>query len=230
MEKIMQKIAIITSLLCALIVGGSGILYVVKNTGGNESDTQTETMSYAWYHNIGDSNAIAKQANYSTCNLQDVVKQGDLVYERSGGFGVSGHIAIIEGVMESSNGYGEYIQTIEAISDGVVRSVLDCDRLIERNGTVVRVTTATDLNIQGTLEFAKLQLGKKYDMKYPFSFGSVACDKYSEKYTCSQLAYCAYKLQGIKLKDSIISIGPVMPNAIYASKKTKDVTIGFSEF
>ncbi len=230
MEKIMQKLAIITSLICVFIVGGSGILYAINDKKSNEAGQQLNTMSYTWYHNIGDNNEIAKEANYLTCNLEDIVKPGDLLYERSGGFGVSGHIAIIEGIRQSSNGNGEYVQTIEAISDGVVRSVLDCDRLIERNGTIIRVTEATDANIEAVLEFAALQLGKKYDMKYPFSLASPDCAKYSEKYTCSQLAYCAYKLEGIKLKDSIISVGPVMPNSLYSSKKTEDIIVKFDNF
>ncbi len=230
MDKIMQKVAIITSLLCFFLVGASSVLYTVNNISNDKVDQQINTMSYTWYHNIGDVNEIAKQANYSTCDLEDTVRPGDLLYERSGGFGVSGHIAIIEGIMQSSNGNGEYIQTIEAIADGVVRSVLDCDRLVERNGTVIRVTSATDSDLEEVLEFARLQLGKEYDMKYPFSLGTPACGKYSKKYTCSQLAYCSYELTGINLSDSIIKIGPIMPNNLYSSNKTKDVIVKFYDF
>ncbi len=230
MEKLLGKIGILISVICTTIVVGSAVIYATNNFSRESGTDQLDSVSYTWYHNIGDRYEIAKQGNYSDCDLLESVKPGDMVYERSGGFGVSGHIAIVEGIMESSNGNGYYIQTIEAISDGVVRSVLDCDRLIDRNGTVIRVPSATPSDIEKVIDFAEEQLGKKYDMKYPFLLGSPDCREYSNKYTCSQLAYCAYNLQGIDLNDKIISVGPIMPNALYSSKKTIDVEVRFDHF
>lgn len=67
-----------------------------------------------YYYNTGFS--CPSQATYSKYNLVDVVKKGDIIYEANGGFGITGHIAIVDGIYTRSNG-SKYIRLIEAISN-----------------------------------------------------------------------------------------------------------------
>ncbi len=227
MRSIILKITVISSILATIIVFTNTIIYAVQSVGEEQVFEDLDSVSYTWYHNIGNNNEISKSGNYSTCDILDIIEPGDLIYERSGGLGVSGHTAIVEEIVEASNGMGWYIQTIEAISDGVVRSVLDCDRLIDRNGTVSRISGVDEENITNVLSYAREQLGKEYDMKYPYMLIPKNCSDYAEKYTCSQLAYCAYKLEGFDLSDKLINVAGVMPANLYKSKLTYDVRVNF---
>ncbi len=48
-----------------------------------------------WYYNTG--TTLPHSANYSKYKLLDSVKKGDIIYESKGGFGITGHTAIVEG-------------------------------------------------------------------------------------------------------------------------------------
>ena len=76
-----------------------------------------------WYYNTGE--RLPRAANYSKYNLLKIVEPGDIIYEANGGLGVTGHIAIVEGVFYDEKYQQYYIRIIEAIDAGVCRSVLD---------------------------------------------------------------------------------------------------------
>lgn len=93
-----------------------------------------------YYYNTGYS--CPSQATYSKYNLLDIVKKGDVIYEGNGGFGITGHIAIVDGIYTKSDG-SKYIRLIEAISNdygGVTRSILDDTRVDEKGVTILRVS------------------------------------------------------------------------------------------
>jgi len=100
------------------------------------------TAGSKWYYNTGTS--LPQTANYSKYNLLNTVQVGDVIYESKGGFGITGHIAIVEGKYYDSTQKQYYIRVIEAIDKGVVRSVLDDGRVDDKGVSVYRVTRATN--------------------------------------------------------------------------------------
>lgn len=85
-----------------------------SSSGGGSNNEQ-------WY-NIGTS--LPHAVDYSNSDLIKFVRRGDIVYEGSGFGGLTGHIALVEGVYYDDN-YGQwYIRLIEAVSVGVTRGLL----------------------------------------------------------------------------------------------------------
>jgi len=57
-----------------------------------------------YYYNTGTS--CPSQANYNKYNLLNVVHKGDVIFEANGGYGITGHIAIVEGIYSRNDGTG----------------------------------------------------------------------------------------------------------------------------
>lgn len=72
----------------------------------DEEDCQLySSPNEKWYYNTGTS--LPQVPNYSRYNLLSTVKKGDIIYEANGGSGITGHIAIVEGVYFNTF-YGSY--------------------------------------------------------------------------------------------------------------------------
>lgn len=97
-----------------------------------------------------------------------IVKPGDLIYEAKGGFHITGHIAVVEGIFYSEEYECFYIRLIEAISSGVCRGVLDDDRINQREGHIIHLTGVTDEQRMDAIEFCKSQLGKSYGINFAY--------------------------------------------------------------
>lgn len=175
--------------------------------------------SSTYYYNTGYS--CPSKANYSKYNLLNVVKKGDIIYEANGGFGVTGHIAIVDGIYTKTDGSGEkYIRLIEAISNdygGVTRSILDDTRVDEKSVTILRVSGATSTNITEAVKFCRGEVGSKYKLDVP------AKDTSSNEtdWYCSELVWAAYKKQGIDIEVGGLHGEPgITPHDILNSSKT----------
>lgn len=169
-----------------------------------------------WYYNTGTS--LPQKADYSEYNLLNVVKKGDIIYEANGGFGITGHIAIVEGIYYSSTQQQSYIRLVEAISDGVVRSVLDDGRVNDKAVTVLRVSSATSSQINDAVSFCVGQLGKDYRLDLAKDTSANESDWY-----CSELVWAAYYNQGIGLEKTGINEPGVTPRDIRDGNKTSVV-------
>jgi hypothetical protein len=170
-----------------------------------------------WYYNI--STTLPRSANYSKYKLLDSVKKGDIIYESKGGFGITGHTAIVEGKYYSSTYQQYYIRVVEAITDGVVRSVLDDTRVDEKDTVVLRVKGATDSIIANAVNFCVGQLGKGYMIDFQKDTSPNELDWY-----CSELNWAGYYNQGIDIETTGFYNEPgITPRDINNSSKVSNV-------
>ncbi len=173
--------------------------------------------SSKWYYNTGTS--LPQAADYSKYNLLNTVKKGDIIYESKGGFGITGHIAIVEGKFYSSDQQQYYIRVVEAISEGVVRSVLDDSRVDEKDSSVLRVSGATDTVATNATNFCIGQLGKGYSIDFRKDTSPNEPDWY-----CSELVWAGYYNQGIDIETTGIYNEPgITPRDINNSSKVYNI-------
>lgn len=132
--------------------------------------------------------------NYSKYNMRNVVRPGDILYEAAAGYGITGHIAIVEGVFTDSNGK-KYVSVIEAIDRGVVRKTVDDDRIDKKDGCFFRVKNCSEAQAQLAVEFCIKQLGKPY--KLDFRHDKSVNEK---NWYCSELVWAAYKSVGFDIE------------------------------
>lgn len=194
----------------------------IERTIDGESELYSSSPSSSadyWFYNTG--TTLPQEPNYSKYNLLKVVKKGDIVYDANGAWGITGHIAIIEGLYYSAKYSTYYIRVIEAIGDGVCRGVLDDYRVDERASSIYRVNCATNANINSAVSFCLGQLGKPWKI-HPGKYTSAS----SAYWYCSELVWAAYYNQGIDFESSTISDGPgIMPKDIVYSNLTEQVSI-----
>ena len=198
--------------------------FEIINFKGGVADTQSASSSSSgsksggYYYNTGTS--CPSKATYSKYNLLNTVKKGDIIYEAAGFFYIAGHIAVVEGVYSRPGG-GKYIRVIEAIDDGVVRSILDDTRIDERDGYVLRVKNASTGVINNAVSFCVGELGSSYSLDFAHDRSSSETDWY-----CSELAWAAYKNQGIDIETTGWLNEPgITPRDIYRSSKMSSVSI-----
>ena len=146
------------------------------------------------------------------------VKKGDVIYEAKGGFGITGHIAIVDGIYTRSDGT-KYIRLIEAISNsygGVTRSILDDTRVDEKGVTILRVSGATESIKNAAVSFCRGEVGSSYNLDLAKDTSASETDWY-----CSELVWAAYKNQGIDIEVGGSHGEPgVTPHDIVNSSKT----------
>lgn len=146
-----------------------------------------------YYYNTGVS--CPNEANYSKYNLVDVVQKGDIIYESKDGSGVTGHAAIVEGIYYNSKQERYYIRIIEAIRDGVCRSILDDTRVDEKNVSIYRVSEATSSDKATAINFCAGELGSSYNCDFAKDTSSSETDWY-----CSELVWAGYKAAGFDIE------------------------------
>lgn len=173
--------------------------------------------SNKYYYNIGE--YCPDYVTYSKYNLLSVVKKGDIIYESEGGFSITGHIAIVEGIFYRFNGT-PYIRLIEAIDVGVVRSLLDDTRYNDKGVTVLRVSGATSTIIDAAVSFCVGELGSSYSLDLRKDTSAAEKDWY-----CSELVWAAYYNQGIDVEVSALGEPGVTPHDILKSDMTYVVTV-----
>ncbi|MBR6307283.1 MAG: hypothetical protein IKR39_01625 [Lachnospiraceae bacterium] len=184
----------------------------------SSSSSSSSNKSGGYYYNTGTS--CPSKATYSKYNLLNTVKKGDIIYEAAGFFYIAGHIAVVEGVYSRPGG-GKYIRVIEAIDDGVVRSILDDTRIDERDGHVLRVKNASGTVINNAVSFCVGELGSSYSLDFAHDRSASETDWY-----CSELAWAAYKNQGIDIETTGWLNEPgITPRDIYRSNKVSSVNI-----
>ena len=148
-----------------------------------------------WWNNINPSKGLSKKAKYKKYNLLSKCKKGDIVYEQKGGYGVTGHIGIIEGIFkDKKHKNSKYVRIIEATNSGVNYGVLDDERMLIKKDFILR--TKKNCNKTQVINFCKKQLNKPYNW---YVWQKKTSEK-SESWYCSEMVWAAYKTQGIDLE------------------------------
>lgn len=174
--------------------------------------------SSKWYYNTGEK--LPQKANYTKYNLLRIVEPGDIIYEREGGYGITGHIAIVEGIYYDTKYKQNYIRIIEAIKDGVCRSVLDDQRVDDKDVVILKVKGASKSNISGAIAFCKGQIGRKYFLDLEKNTSKNEKDWY-----CSELVWAAYYNEDIDIETTgKINEPGITPRDIKRSGKTEEKT------
>jgi hypothetical protein len=177
--------------------------YTMRNSSG----------SNLWHYNTG--TVLPHKADYSSYNLLSTVKKGDILFEASGGFGITAHVAIVEGIYYSEAQGQYYIRLIEAISNGISRSVLDDERFDDRQGTIYRVSGVGQSQIDKAVDFAVSQIGKNYMLDFKKD-----TSPYEKDWYCSELAWASYKNQGIDIEEDGFTEPGVTPRDLRDSDNT----------
>lgn len=174
----------------------------------------------AWYYNIGTSLPSTATPVYSKYNLLNTVQKGDIVFEANGGFGITAHIAIVEGFYYNAAQNVTYIRIIEAIDDGVVRSVLDDTRVDDKDVSIYRVTSATTYDKQEAVDFCIGEIGSSYWLDFAKDTSSSETDWY-----CSELVWAGYYNQGIDIEtDAFFNEPGVTPRDIRDSSEVNYIS------
>lgn len=195
--------------------------YKVFSSPTAQPYSSSSSGSDKYYYNTKTS--CPSSATYSKYDLLDVVQKGDIIYENNGGFGITGHIAIVEGIYSRGDDDDtKYIRIIEAIDVGVVRSILDDTRVDDKAVTILRVSSATTSNKNSAVSFCVSQLGKNYNLDLAKDTSKDEKDWY-----CSELVWAAYKNQSIDIEVSGNGELGITPHDIRDSSKTS--TIAYSE-
>lgn len=182
-----------------------------------EKDSSRSSGGDKYYYDTGTS--CPTEAAYNKYNLLNIVKKGDIIFEAAGGFGITGHIAIVEGIYEREDG-GHYIRLIEAGSFGVARSILDDTRYDEKEATILRVPSATESQKSAAVDFCISQLGKGYFIDFQKDTSPNEEDWY-----CSELVWAGYKNQGIDIEVTGFNEPGVTPRDIRNSSLTQEIAV-----
>jgi len=196
--------------------------YTILSINNSEEITINSSSSgggNTYYYNIGTSLPSDVQPDYSKYNLKDVVKKGDIIYEDNGGFGITGHIAIVEGFYYNADQDVTYIRLIEAISDGVVRSLLDDTRVDDKDVTIFRVDDASTTDKANAISFCVGEIGSTYSLDFAKDTSSSETDWY-----CSELVWAAYYNEDIDVEKSGFSEPGVTPHDIRDSSELSEIS------
>lgn len=157
-----------------------------------------------------------------------MVRDGDIIVETDTIFGSMGHAAIVYNHNKSKNGSHmyypttSYIQTIEAVGDGVKLGFLDGKRIDDFGVVILRVTDDQQI-IKNALSFAYRHLGDNYSL--PLLSRVNLSDSCSTWY-CSELVNACYYNAGIDLH-AIGTDGYVWPYHLINSTYTSFISVGY---
>lgn len=204
-----------------------------ENNVANSRSAPDDNTNYGekWYNIANSENEnlpdLPHAVDYSTMpELLTYLKPGDLLLERNGEIvgDIFHHIAIVVGIEWDEEYQQNYVVLIESVSMGVKYGLLTPTRFEAKEGVLLRLSDATDIERQSAVEWAKVELNKKYS----FNFNIVTKNSTHSNPTwyCSELAWAAYFNQGIYLdQDDNLSSGGsiVFPDEIYEYSNAKTI-------
>ncbi len=185
----------------------------------NENNKELEpNLNKKWYYNTGI--FLAKKPTYDKYHLLSNVQSGDIIFENKGGFGLNSHIGIVEGIFYNETFDCKYVRVIETTNDGVVRSVLDDERIDDHSTVVLRAKNESIVASAAT-DFCIAQLGKSFCLDFKKNIS-----KKEEDWYCSELVWAAYKSLGIDIESIELPNEPgITPNEIRNSDELIEVEI-----
>lgn len=181
--------------------------------------TDIQSGSDAWFYNTGTS--LPQEASYDTYSLLSTLHAGDVVVEHNTvASGITGHAAIVEGKFWSSTYDMYYIRVIEAISQGVCRSVMDDERVDEKEAYFYHLTDEDfDASVNAVM-WAAGQLGKTYRL---YAGSSVSASR--THWYCSELVYASYYNQGVNLIPGTTPGDAILPYSFESSSVLTEIDV-----
>lgn len=234
MKKIMKTLMGTTAVM-ALVLSTSTTTYAAVKPAQHQVHTRTvKTVSLAqqqartmgslsgvlpWYENTGTSIPEGHTPDYSQYNLLSVAQKGDIIYESKGGYGITGHCAIVEGKFYDEPTGQWYIRMIESTAPGTIRGILEETCVNKWDVHLLRVPNATKEQIDGAVDFCIGQLGTTYNLDFAHDYSADEKDWY-----CSELVWAAYYNQGIDIETKGILNEPgITPRDIYRNKNLTEI-------
>lgn len=157
--------------------------YILKGDISNPDSTDFNP-------NITPTSAFDRKIKYDKFDLQNVVNDGDIIYESATIINDIGHTAFVyNNNKQCESTSTNYIQTIEAVSSGVKFGFLDDTRMLSFGVVILRCTDDIDY-INSAKYFMYHQLNKPYS--YPLQSGRINLDINSTEWYCSELINAAY--------------------------------------
>lgn len=172
-----------------------------------------------WYEDTGTSIPEGCVPDYSVYHILENAQVGDIIYEAKGGYGVTGHIAIVEGIFVDPATQIKYCRMIESTAPGVIRGILERECVDKWDVHLLRVKDATPEQKQAAVDFCISQLGKGYNLDLGHDTSADEKDWY-----CSELVWAAYYNQGIDIETkNMISEPGITPRDINASDAVVEI-------
>ena len=175
----------------------------------------------AYYYNTGLN--LPGQATFGRYLLLPNIRKGDILHEEAGFFGLTGHSGIVEGKFFCTSRRIFFPRIIESIDAGVVRSIIDDRRIDDRDGIILRVSSATTTQIHNAVQFAVSQLGKPYPTITFWNLAGRNPAANSTTWYCSELVWAAFFHQNINIDGN--TSGTVWPRSIRDHSSTATISI-----
>ena len=193
--------------------------FEVQNEKEIES-IKSSSGSDKYYYDIG--NDPSQKPVYSKYSILQVAKKGDIILDKEGSWGLTGHAAIVEGIFKSPKHGCYYVKLIEAVKPGgVCHGLLDDVRADERDSVLYKVFVASEEQKRKAVLFCYHEIGAKWggDLSHNYQAGQ-------HWWLCSQLVWAGYKNQGIDIEcNSSITPGAAPYDITERSEKTTKVEL-----
>ncbi|MCL2599345.1 MAG: RICIN domain-containing protein [Firmicutes bacterium] len=176
------------------------------NSEQQERSASSENPDYSW--------------DYTTSNILQVAKPGDIAIQEEGFGGITGHAVVISRVTATA------VYTIEAVASGVGEFQLDSSRFFDRRTTLFSVRGATPAQIGTALAWGKQQLGRKYDVA-----SSTAGAFAGAGINCSTLAWAMYYMAGINIHNMALNaLAFILPRDIRNDGIMNKKTVSYNAY
>ncbi len=195
----------------------------IRPNSGRQGRSTSGADDLQWYYDTG--TTLPRAVDYSTNNLLQTVKRGDLIFDKNGGGRVFGHAGIIEGIYYDADKKQNYIRIIESVSTGVSYGVLSEDRYHDRNTSIYRIRGVTSEQIDWAIAFYKSQLGKDWGLDLSHNYMEE-----KDTWMCSTLIWAGFMRQGIDLENKAIvdnGVGVLPEDITVHSPMTNKVDVEF---
>lgn len=200
--------------------------YVIEKDESDDANIELYSSgSGEYYYNYDEKKGCPDEVNYTGTRLLSMASAGNVLYEREGFGGLTGHVAIVEGRFYDASKKKYYIRVVEARKGyGVTRGILDSTRYQHRGGSLLLF--ASGINVSSdvrkkAVDFAVKQIGKGYSLD-PLRKGY---NPNQSSWYCSELVWASYYSQGGDIEKKGINGVGITPRDIYNSEKLVAVNV-----
>ena len=164
--------------------------------GGTNGQAEDYILKSLTEEGVTPTSHFARPPLYGTFDYSNI-QVGDILYEAAGSIGsVTGHAAFVTSI-DHESAYGNYIQTVEAVSPCVSYGFIDDNRMVLFKASIYRVVEATYYVIISAKNFVLMQLGDSWNFH-----SGLHTSIYSDNWYCSELVWAAYNFTYIDLRNN----------------------------